>query len=348
MDISCFKMNATVSSVIFVDSHCHLQLDPLFDCTNEVLRNAATSNVRALVVNGVCPGQDWERVDNLCSCPRDGIKLMPSFGLHPWWIEQMLSEEQSADPIATLCSHLSQQLREKLEALPNAGVGECGLDKVIRKRVSLDAQESVLRCHLHLAVKFQRPISLHCVGAWGRLFDIVEGFESHRAEEKGVEHRPEVLSDMKFCVVLHSCNKMPIDMFRRFQRLNTPVYYSFNGKQLDGEVAKLLAVIPQNRLLIETDSPDQMPVMASPLAVSTTISLPDIADSNCCPGTAALPLPPSAQQMESRWALNIKCNEPANIRITCQGVSAILDQSPDEVAYVTTCNALLAFEGGVT
>ena len=283
-------MTTVADPPFLVDSHAHLQLDPLFGQIGVALNNAVTTRVHAIIVNAVCPGVDWERVETLSSSSlvAQSPLLIPSFGLHPWWIGEMLKATEtlpsdSNEAITALCSDIKKQLTQKLIDIPLAGVGECGLDKIIKKTVSLATQESLLRCHLEVAMEYERPASLHCVGAWGRLFDVLMALDAKyrlrtcqdQQEKMGddpVQAVPLQRSEgLKFVVVLHSCNKMPLDMCSRFQRLrNIPIYYSFNGKQLDDQVGKLLAEIPRDNLLIETDSPDQMPTTIS--ATSTTPS----------------------------------------------------------------------------
>lgn len=340
-----------------VDSHAHLQLDPLHDHTEVALSNAASRHVIAIVVNAVCPGEDWRRVEALvamtsgpdaCSAPH-GPLLIPQFGLHPWWIDKLDgSSTATVESVSALCNHLKEQLEHQMISFPMCGVGECGLDKCIKKRVSLEAQEAVLRCHIEVALKYRRPITLHCVGSWGRLFDILSEFADSphlrlkaNCDEKKVAVETETISDenivaevsdLEFCVVLHSCNAMPPDMQVRFQTLkNIALYYSFNGKQLEAPVTKLLESIPRDKLLIETDSPDMMPPQDACTSFGTSC--------NEDQDTEVI------QKNYISTSLNYSCNEPANIFRTCMRVSALLGESCTDIAMETTRNALFAFRG---
>ena len=317
----------TDDTICFVDSHAHLQLAPLYDQRETALFNARVSGVHTIVVNGVCPGEDWSLVETLClESSSNSLQLVPSFGLHPWWIEKLLEKDFDETALISLCDDVSLQLRQKLSELTSACVGECGLDKNVKKRVNIDAQETILRVHVQIAIEYQRPISLHCVGSWGRLYDIVEELNLSFQGENQVNCDKSYPGDSKlrhgvgFCVVLHSCNKIPLNMCTRFLQLSTlSIYYSFNGRQIDNKVAEVLKVIPPEYLLIETDCPDQMPVIGPS---------PDV---------------DFFAHNDTKKELHDVCNEPANIVSTCQKISHLLDLSCNEVAAITAHNAKRVF-----
>lgn len=104
-------------------------------------------------VCGTSPA-DWEQVALLAE--RDE-NVTPFFGIHPWrlnpdtWKEEMLL------------------LESFLNRFPRAGVGEAGLDKCRRGIPDLSLQKEVLKRHLDLAARLDRPAALHCCRAWGTL-----------------------------------------------------------------------------------------------------------------------------------------------------------------------------------
>eukprot|EP01034_Spumella_vulgaris_P025270 gene25270-31708_t len=244
-----------------MDSHCHLQLDRLYSHFHQYVDNALRCGVTHFSVCGTCPGQDWARVEEIHSAYPQMV--VPNFGLHPWWIRQHLSRvSELSDPNSARDSLGSSsadswesQLERLLQTVPSAGVGECGLDKGLLKReegqdVDWDTQESILHSHLRLASRYNRPVTLHCVGAWGRLLDVLtEHFTS--SEWATSTPRP--------AVILHSCNFLPPDMVPRFTKLlSSGVYFSLSGGGSEAKTVALLRVIPLSQLLVETDSPDQL------------------------------------------------------------------------------------------
>ena len=243
-----------LTGVALFDAHCHLNLSPLFERADDAVQNARLRGLVGASVCSVAPGSDWERVESLSKAYPGWVR--PHFGLHPWWLSryaqtrgamalgdeetcQDCGEEAAFDPYAGL--------REKLvEVLTNnayAGVGEVGLDKSISKEVDMAAQKAVLKMHLDVAQELSRPVTLHCVGAWGSLLEVLYGM--HRLPPG---------------VVLHASNSMPSEMLNQFLSLSC-VYLSFTGgKSLNtSKTRHLLRGVPLNRLLVETDSPDQLP-----------------------------------------------------------------------------------------
>ncbi len=75
-----------------------------------------------------------------------------SIGIHPWHITQ---DRVEAD---------LQFIESKFLAENCLAIGECGLDK--RIEISFDLQQMVFEKQLLLAQKYQKPVVIHCVGAF--------------------------------------------------------------------------------------------------------------------------------------------------------------------------------------
>ncbi len=129
-----------------IDAHCHVNLSPLFDRHEIVIKDALEESINTLVVNAVCPGDDWDSVQMLHR--KFPEVIIPSFGLHPHYIKNHFIHEVSV-PWESL-------LEQKLAANSLAGVGECGLDKMIKKDTPLDFQVNILHRHLDIAKRFNR------------------------------------------------------------------------------------------------------------------------------------------------------------------------------------------------
>ena len=69
-----------------VDSHCHLQLDPLGSFSQSAVDLALEMGVHRIMVCGTEPGDDWRRITELYQVYPDVV--VPNFGLHPWWIKK--------------------------------------------------------------------------------------------------------------------------------------------------------------------------------------------------------------------------------------------------------------------
>jgi len=79
-DMQFFDLSA------LVDSHCHLQLDPLGAFSKSAIKLALEMGVGRIVVCGTEPGEDWRRLLALHQAHPEVV--VPNFGLHPWWIKK--------------------------------------------------------------------------------------------------------------------------------------------------------------------------------------------------------------------------------------------------------------------
>jgi TatD DNase family protein len=204
------------------DAHNHLQDDQLAPCREAVLAAAQRENVVKMVVNGSCE-HDWPAVLNLA---RQYPQVIPSFGYHPWYVK-----ERSADWHQVLLRHL--------DAAPSA-VGEVGLDRWV-KDYDLDQQQEVFVWQLRLAAERNLPLSIHCLQAWGPLLDILRA-----------EPRPA-------CgFLLHSyggSSELVAPLAELGAYFSLPGYFAHERKTRQREAFRQ---VPSNRLLIETDAPDQL------------------------------------------------------------------------------------------
>ena len=122
--------------------------------------------------------------------------------------------------------------------LPGSGVGECGLDKAIKEDITLEVQEHILHRHAQLAQRLGRPLTVHCVGAWGRLQAVLSTYRDSP-------------------IILHSANSCSVES-ALLLAAQPNIYFSFTGRSIQPRVRQLMRSVPYNRFLIETDSPDQL------------------------------------------------------------------------------------------
>jgi len=212
-----------MSEIGLVDSHIHLTDYESGTDISAVIAEGAKAGVSHLVCNGTCE-RDWPLVAELA---RMHSGVVPFFGLHPWFVNG-----RSPDWLAVL---------EKLVGSNRCGVGEAGLDRMIEGRDPV-VQEEVFRSQLRLAHRLERPIAVHCVRAWGWLMDVL-------ASEEAIP-------------------RMLIHAFGGAADLVGPLagmgaYFSFSATVLNPShrrAAAALAAVPRNRLLVETDAPNMLPV----------------------------------------------------------------------------------------
>jgi len=211
--------------VSFVDSHTHLA-DPAFDADrDEVIERARAAGGRALV----CIGESLAAADRA----RSLAKLHPDFvfwtaGVHP---HDAATFDAARDVLA---------LRERLAAGAVA-VGECGLDYHY-DHSPRERQLDAFSAQLALAREMHRPVIVHTRDAVNDTAALVR-----EAGAAGV------------CGVLH-CFTGPAELARA--ALDAGWYISFSGiitfkKWTDLD---LLRLVPDDRLLVESDAPYLAPV----------------------------------------------------------------------------------------
>ncbi len=212
-----------------IDSHCHLDVQRFDADRAAVLQRAWEAGLRGLVVPAIGPSA-WEE---LLQWPGRDARLQVALGIHP----QLLAElPEAADDV-----HL-----EVLDGLLSRGiacaVGECGLDGPTLERVSLPRQLRVLDGHLRLAHKHHLPLLLHCQRAHPAL---EAWLERVRLPEAGA--------------VLHSYSG-GAERVGTYQARGC--WFSFAGPVTWPEARRpveALRAVPAQRLLAETDAPDQTP-----------------------------------------------------------------------------------------
>jgi TatD DNase family protein len=208
--------------VPFYDAHNHLQDERFGGRQDELVAAARGAGVARMVVNGSCE-EDWPRVRDLFR--RFPDLVVPSFGYHPWYVEERTREWQV-------------RLLEHIDATGGA-VGEIGLDRW-KPDLPWSNQEEVFTLQLRLASKRNLPVSIHCLKAWGPLMEILER-----------EHRP----PRGFLMHSYSGSAELVDKLVRMG-----AYFSLPGYFARSDAVKKRAAfrkIPPDRLLIETDAPDQ-------------------------------------------------------------------------------------------
>ena len=222
------------------DAHNHLQAIRPDSLRDECLDTTRRLGVEAMVVNGTCEA-DWPEVAALAQKHR---LVQPSFGYHPWRLSR-----RNAGWLEALSGLLTE--------FPAAGVGEIGIDAWILDQPAaalrrwegglgkifptpMAEQEQAFLVQFDLAVTRDRAASVHCIQAWGRLLELLR---STRLPARGF--------------LLHSYGGSR-EMVPQFAELGA--YFGFSGALLHDRKQRqrdAFRAVPSDRLLLETDAPDQ-------------------------------------------------------------------------------------------
>ncbi|NVN89203.1 MAG: TatD family hydrolase [Desulfuromonadales bacterium] len=208
-------------AVRLVDTHCHLDCEPLRSDLPRILASARRAGVIGFVVPGVHP-DDWGRITALS---REHGGVMTAFGIHPMHAD--LAEDSA---LAAL---------EKIAAT-GVALGEIGLDPLYS--VPLERQERAFRDQLRLAVALGLPVLVHCRRCFERTLWIL------REEKAG-----------QVGGIMHAFSGSP-EMAREFIRLGFCISLS-GTVTWQGALrpVRLAREIPLENLVLETDAPDLTP-----------------------------------------------------------------------------------------
>lgn len=133
-----------------VDAHHHRLFKP---------HSLASTNRPPVLDVSICNSTsfaNWEPLfAEIDSVNRQYIAL----GIHPWFIDQQMPDNW-LDVLASYITH------------PGVSIGEIGLDKK-SKRATLEEQLTIFRPQWILAIDYNICPSIHCVGAWNELYQVI-------------------------------------------------------------------------------------------------------------------------------------------------------------------------------
>lgn len=205
---------------MLVDSHSHFDA-PEFDSDRAAaLARARAAGVTRQVVPAVSAAS-WPKLRDVCA---QDSGLFPAYGLHPMFLADHRPE------------HL-EELRTWIERERPVAVGECGLDYFV-DGLERDGQHAYFDGQLQLAREFDLPLIVHARRAVDAVIAAIKRIGSLRGVVHSFSGSPEQarqLWDLGFLIGLGG----PVT-YERANRLRT-----------------LARTMPLDRLLLETDSPDQ-------------------------------------------------------------------------------------------
>ncbi len=204
---------------MLIDTHAHLWWDSYTKDLEEVIARAAQVGVEKMIVPGTNVQTSLAAVNLAKKYPN---QLYGAVGIHP--------EDEAGSEVEQI-EKLIGKNRDYIVA-----VGEIGTDKSTEElKNNIDKQNELLRKQCELALEYDLPVIIHTR-----------------------ESLDEALQ------VLDALPKMPRGQFHCFshdadavnQVVKRGFYVSFCGNiTWSKRVAKLVAIVPDDRLLLETDSP---------------------------------------------------------------------------------------------
>lgn len=212
-----------------IDSHCHLNLSEFNEDRRQVIMGAKKNGVKKILVPGFDETSSKISIQLAKEYPNF---IYSSVGFHPYeashdispkFIEKIVSDNASENIVA---------------------IGECGLDfhlfgdTPVAGRIS--QQKLLFETQCYLANQYHLPIIIHCRNAFTELFSVLDNL-------------PTIPSG-----VIHCFTGGLQDLSMALQR---GFYIGIDGNvTFSKTISRVIAYIPLNRLLIETDSPYLTPV----------------------------------------------------------------------------------------
>ena len=161
--------------------------------------------------------EDWDKIETLSK--QFSEMIVPAFGLHPWYMASVKQGWQN-------------RLIEKMQKFPYALIGECGLDGF---KPEIEKQKNLFAEQIKIAERFKRPLIIHAV--------------------KAVPLMEDFWDDLPEKFVIHGFNDKAEFLKRIIQKGG---YIGIGSGLLKTPKAKeILNLIPQDKLLFETDAPFQ-------------------------------------------------------------------------------------------
>ena len=208
-----------------IDSHCHLDHEPLFNNLDEILKRSKDVGIEKLLTISTS-FESFSRVKELVK--KDEM-IFGTIGIHP--------HETSTNIIT------SKQIIENLNENPRIiGIGETGLDFYYNNSEK-DRQITSFKEHIEASIESKTPLIVHSRDAEKETFDILNEYK-----------------DEKIKILMH-CFTGSKEFSKKLMTLNS--FFSASGiitfkNSLD--LQDTFKSIPIDNILIETDSPFLAPV----------------------------------------------------------------------------------------
>ncbi len=189
-----------------IDSHSHI----------DYLTHKIQHDVVGTVVCTTNESQ-WQNLIDLIN--GDGC-IYGAFGVHPWFVDSVIDG-------------YDVRLKEFLETNRNFMVGEIGLDKY---KPNMEKQIEIFTNQFDLAIRLQRTVFIHCVGAWDKILYVLKQYKKSELPD----------------IVFHAFNGSENILNNLLKNYKDNIYFSF-GKNALYDRNRRITQIPIDKILVESD-----------------------------------------------------------------------------------------------
>ena len=208
-----------------IDSHCHLDHEPLSENLNDVINRSKNVGITKLLT--ICTTLDsFEKIKTIIK--KDKM-IYGTYGIHPHETENNYVDKQ------TIINEVNTNSKI-------IGIGETGLD-FFYNHSNKESQVNSFKAHIEASIELDIPIIIHSRNAEYETFDILNSYK-----------------DKNLNILMH-CFTGTLEFSKKLLTLGA--FFSASGiitfnNSLD--LQKTFKSIPLEKLLIETDSPYLAPI----------------------------------------------------------------------------------------
>ncbi len=208
-----------------IDSHCHLDHEPLFENIDEILKRSKDAGIKKLLT--ICTTlESFNKIKHLVK--KDEI-IFGTYGIHP---HEAKNDKVTSDLI----------IKEVKQTKKIIGVGETGLDFYYNNSDKYD-QIISFEEHINASIELNIPLIIHSRNAEQETLEILNKYKNSKLK------------------ILMHCFTGSKNFAENLMSLEA--YFSASGIitfKNSLELQETFKFIPLNKILIETDSPYLAPV----------------------------------------------------------------------------------------
>ena len=208
-----------------IDSHCHLDHDPLLENLTEVITRSKEIGITKLLT--ICT--TLESFENIKAIIEKDEMIYGTYGIHPHEAKNNQVDKQTI-------------IRSVNENVKIIGIGETGLD-FFYNYSDRERQISSFIEHIEASIELNKPIIIHSRDAEKETFEILNSYKGRNLK------------------ILMHCFTGSLEFSKKLQTLDA--FFSASGIitfKNSTDLQNTFKTIPSEKLLIETDSPFLAPI----------------------------------------------------------------------------------------
>ena len=207
---------------MIIDSHCHLDYEPMFSNLDDVIKRADQSNVKIMLTISVAD----KKYNNIIEITNRYTNVYGTYGIHP---HEAKNHSKINKDIILERLNLSKKI---------IGIGETGLD-FYYNHSDKDEQIRLFEEHIKASISSKLPLVIHSRDAEDLTYEILSSYSKN--------------NDLK---ILMHCFTGSKEFAQKLLKLNA--YFSASGIitfKKNNDLKETFKSIPLNKILIETDAP---------------------------------------------------------------------------------------------